>query len=80
MSETDTTYRLVVLGNPEMVGRTAASPELAKLVPGDIPIRGRDERLGLERTDWVDHFGKMKINRSILIEAENRPGEWDIGA
>ncbi|MGH6975457.1 MAG: hypothetical protein ACREED_00365 [Stellaceae bacterium] len=79
MSETDTTYRLVVLGNPDMVGRTAASPELAKLVPGDIPTRGRTERLGMERTEWVQHFEKMKVNRSILVTAESRPNEWTIG-
>lgn len=74
----DTTYRLIVLGNREIVGQTAASPELAKLAPGDLD-RNRDQRLGIERTDWVDHFGKMRVNRSILIEAEERPGEWTIG-
>lgn len=80
MSDTDTTYRLVVLDDPHTVGRTAVSPELAKLVPGDIRIRGREGRLGMERTDWVEDYGKMKINRSVLIEAEDHPGEWSIGA
>ena len=74
----DTTYRLVVLGDRENVGQTAASSELAKLVPGDLE-RG-NQRLGIERTDWVDHFGKMRIQRTILVEAEEAPGEWTIGA
>jgi hypothetical protein len=76
---TDTTYRLIVLGSDRAnVGQTALTPELAKLVPGDLN-RG-NQRLGMERTDWVDHFDKPKIIRSVLIEAESTPGEWTIGA
>jgi hypothetical protein len=77
LSETDTTYRLVDLNNPNNVGRTAATPELAKLVPGDLNREGR--RLGIERTDWVEHNGKPKISRTVLIEVEGVPGEWVIG-
>jgi hypothetical protein len=49
---------------------------LAKLVPGDLD---RSQRLGLEQTDWIDHFGKMRTHRSILIEAEDEPGQWTLG-
>jgi hypothetical protein len=73
----DTTYRLVVIGDRDNVGQTAASRELAMLVPGGLS-RG-NQRLGIEQTDWVDHFGKMKINRTILVDAEQQPGEWVIG-
>ncbi len=74
----DTTYRLIVLGDRENCGETAASPDLAKLVPGNL--NRANQRLGMERTDWADHFGKMRVHRSILVEAETQPGEWTIGA
>jgi hypothetical protein len=73
----DTTYRLVALGDPTNVGHTALTPELAMLVPGNLH-RG-DNRLGIERTDWVYDFGKPKVHRTILIEAEPFSGEWKIG-
>lgn len=80
MEELTPTYRLVLLSSPDIVGRTAASPDLAKLVPGDLgTMQYRGERLGIERTDWVDHFGKPKVQRSVLIEAEDRPGQWTLG-
>ena len=72
----NTTYRLVSLLDRTQVGQTAASPELAKLVPSDL---SRDERLGIEQTDWVEHFDKLKVQRSILIDAEGKPGEWKLG-
>jgi len=77
MSDIDTTYRLIVLGDRNNVGQTALTPELAKLVPGDL-FR-ENCRLGMERTDWADHLGKPKIVRTVLIDAESAPGEWAIG-
>jgi hypothetical protein len=79
MNEIETTYRLIVLGDRTNVGQTALTPELAKLAPGDL-IRGPDDRLGLERTDWAKDYGKPKNVRTVLIEAETSPGEWIIGA
>ena len=73
----DTTYRCINLVDRSEVGQTAASPELAKLVAGPV---SRAFRVGMERTDWVDHFGKMKVHRSILVDAESSPGDWDLGA
>ena len=32
----DTTYRLIALNDRNNYGQTAATPELAKLVPGDL--------------------------------------------
>ena len=76
---TDTTYRLISLnGDRTNVGQTALTPELAKFVPGDL--NRANQRLGMERTDWADHFDKPKIIRSVLVEAESIPGEWIIGA
>lgn len=72
----DSTYRLVVIGDRESAGETAATPELAKLVPPEV---GRERRLGLERTDWGEHFGKPRAIRTVLIEAETVPGEWVLG-
>ena len=73
----DTTYRLIAVGDNTNVGQTAATPELAKLVPGNLYREGK--RLGIERTEWTEHFEKPKIARTILIEAESRSGEWKIG-
>lgn len=72
----DTTYRLVSLADPSQTGDTAATPELARLVPCGID---RSHRIGIERTDWIEHFEKMKVHRTILIEAENEPREWNLG-
>lgn len=73
----NTTYRLVALIDRTQTGETAASPDLAKLVPADL---SRSIRLGMEQTDWSENFGKMKVNRSILIDAESKPDEWQLGA
>jgi hypothetical protein len=75
--DVDTTYRLVALGDSTNVGLTALTQDLAKLVPGNLHRGGN--RLGIERTDWVYDFGKPKVHRTILIEAEPRPGAWKIG-
>ena len=72
----DTTYRCVNLVDPSEVGQTAATPELARLAAWGL---SRTCRIGLERTDWVDQYGKMKVNRSVLIEAEDHPGQWTLG-
>src|SRR5262245_10553244 len=72
--QTDTTFRLVVVGDAEYRGRfgqTAPDPSLAKLVAGDLVNIDRSRyRLGMERTDWVGHPGKMKIHRSVVVDAE----------
>jgi hypothetical protein len=75
--ERDATYRLVVLGLEGVTGQTAATAELAKLLPPDID-RAK-YRLGLECTDWGDHYGKPRAMRTVLIEAESHPGEWEVG-
>ncbi len=73
----ETTYRLTSLFDRTLVGQTAATPELAKLAPGDL---SRADRLGLEQTDWEDTGGgRMRGRRTILIAAEDTPGEWDLG-
>ncbi len=73
----DTTYRLVDLSDTANVGKTASSPELAKLVPGDLRRSG--QRLGIEQTDWKDDFGKKRPYRSVIVDAETSPGDWTIG-
>ncbi len=78
MVDAEVTYRLVALNNPDIAGRTASSIELARLVPGDV-ARCRSEKLGLERTDWGEHYGKPKVIRTVLIDAESHPGEWTLG-
>jgi len=76
--EYEATYRLILLSNSEIVGRTAATRDLAMLAPGDLTSY-RSERLGLEQSDWVEEYGKPKIRRTILIDAESAPGEWTLG-
>jgi hypothetical protein len=73
------TFRLVALtGDRSRVGQTALTPDLAKLVPGEL-VQGA-QRLGMERTDWAEQFGKPKPIRTVLIDAESKEGEWQLGA
>jgi len=76
----DTTYRLIVLNVDQDIlsrGQTAATPELAKLVPGHLRRAG--QRLGIERTDWIEEYGKLRVLRSVIVEAEAEPSQWEIG-
>ena len=52
-----TTFRLISLEDRSLKGQTAASPELARLVPGEI--QAGKQRLGMEQTDWVEHADRM---------------------
>jgi len=76
----DTTYRLIAFGR-DIVGQTALTPDLARLVPGDLdnPMIRRKHRLGIERTDWTNDSGRPKPVRSVLIDAESSAGEWTLG-
>jgi hypothetical protein len=78
MDEIDTTYRLIDLANPNNVGQMAASPKLAKLVPGLLDRSNK--RLGIERTEWISKFGKLEPQRSTVVAVEDAPDEWVIGA
>lgn len=68
-----TTYRLVAPSAPTVFGPTARTPELAMLGLQSID---RDWPLALEQTDWVEKFDKWVVNRTIILEAEKRAGEW----
>lgn len=74
----DTTYRLVSLTEEGNSGQTAATADLAKLVPGNL-TRFEGTRLAIERTDWIEKYDKMVVNRSVIVEAESHPQEWTIG-
>jgi len=85
-----TLYRLIVLGRDGMYtyGTLAATPALARLAPGHL-IRRRDgvlQRLGITQSEtcgtWTDSAGNShtRYTASILVEAEDRPGQWTIGA
>ena len=74
----NTTYRLGDLEDSGNVGKTAATPELALLVPGDLRRTG-STRLCMVQTDWHEEYGKFKITRSIVTEAEAHAGEWKLG-
>lgn len=78
MEEVNVTYRLIDPNDRANVGQTAISPELALLLPGNIARDGR--RLAMERSDWIDDYGKPKIVRSVVIGVEEEPGSWTIGA
>jgi hypothetical protein len=43
------------------------------LIPGNLD-RG-NQRLGMERTDWGEQYGKPKAVRTVLIDAESAPGD-----
>lgn len=75
----DTTYRVIDLSDRQNVGQTALSPELAKLATTGM-WRSDKSRMALERTDWVDEFGKPKPRRTVVIEAEEPNGLWTIGS
>ena len=67
MQDMDTTYRLVALGDSSNVGQTAATPQLAKLVPGNLYREGN--RLGITSTPTVYIDGKKlpQINYFVAI-------------
>jgi hypothetical protein len=69
------TYKVVVIGSQQF-GKAAATPDLAKLAAGDLP---RDKRCGIEQTDWSEQHGRPLAYRTVLIEAESTPGEWQLG-
>ena len=77
MDDISVTYRLIDLNDRTNVGQTAISPELALLSPGNLARDGR--RLAMERSDWIDDYGKPKIARSVVIGVEEEPGSWAIG-
>jgi hypothetical protein len=74
----DTTYRIIALHDREIVGQTAETPELAKLVAPDVDRT--EVRLGLERTDWGNRHGTPQRVRTVLVAAEKHPGEWDLAS
>ncbi len=78
LSSPSVTYRLVSLTSDNVVGRTAATPELAKLVPPD-EIDRSIEIFGLERTEWNTTQGKLHRERTVLVEVEAYPNEWKLG-
>ena len=64
--------------DPDSCGKTASTPELAKLGAGELEMN-RENVLCLERTDWADNFGKPKAVRKVIVEAEKYVGEWKLG-
>jgi len=75
----DTTYKVVFLGGGS-IGPDAKSLELAKIACPSIDREDREgRRLAIEQTDWQDHSGEKRIQRTIVIEVEPAAGEWQIG-
>lgn len=75
----DTTYRLISLTEEGNCGQTGATAEIARLLSGNI-TRFTSTRLAIERTDWSNATGKLKPVRSVVIEVEDQPGQWTLGA
>ena len=69
------TYRVGSLNGPGNVGKTAKSPEIAKWAAQHLD---RSECLVLERTVWEERDYKLKPVFTVIDEAEQRPGEWDL--
>ena len=69
------TYRAGWLNDPHNVGKTAATPELAKWAARHLD---RSECLVLERTIWDERDHKLKPILTVIDEAERYPGEWDL--
>jgi hypothetical protein len=81
---TDVTFRLVSLSpdHGSIKGETALTADLARLIPGGLANpEVRKHRLGIERTDWSSAAGGKELRpiRTVLIDAESEPGEWEIG-
>jgi hypothetical protein len=76
--EIETTYRVIDLSDKNNVGQTAATPELAKLAAGGVG-RVPTSRFAIEMTDWADDWGKPKIRRSVITEAEAPNQPWKLG-
>jgi hypothetical protein len=69
------TYRVGSPNDPQNVGKTAATPELAKWAAQHLD---RSECLVLERTVWEERDYKLKPIFTVIDDAERRPGEWDL--
>jgi hypothetical protein len=76
--EVTTTFRLVELGDPQNVGQTALTEDLARLATGHL-LRLKGTLLSMERTDWVEKNGKMVPGRTVVVAAETEPHEWVTG-
>jgi hypothetical protein len=75
MMDPEVTFRVVGLRDG-MTGPTAATKDLAMLATKGMD---RSQRLGIEQTEWVDNFGKPKLVRTVLIDAESKPLDWEMG-
>ena len=71
----ETTYRVGALNDPTRVGKTAATPALAKWAARGLD---RSECLVLERTVWEERDFKLKPVFTVIDEAEMKPNEWDL--
>ena len=63
------------MNDPENVGKTAASPALAKWAARNLD---RSDCLVLERTVWEERDYKLKPVFTVIDDAEHKPGEWDL--
>lgn len=70
------TYRVGSLNDPTNVGKSAATPDLAKFAAGQLQ---RDECLVLERTNWEEKNGRLRPAWTVILDAEHSPREWDLG-
>lgn len=57
-----------------------AKPEQRRNLLNERLAAFRSQRLALEQTFRVDSFGKPKARHTVLIAAEEWPGEWALGA
>ena len=74
----ETTFRVIDLLDRTNVGPTAANPGLAKLAAGDLN-RSEGSRFAIEQTEWAEDFGKPKVRRSVIIDAEEPADRWKLG-
>jgi hypothetical protein len=73
----ETTYRVGTLNDHVNVGKTAATPELAKWAARNLD---RTECLVLERTVWEERDYKLKPVFTVIDDAEHCAGEWDLAS
>jgi hypothetical protein len=74
----NTTYKLTVIGR-DTIGDNAASPALARLAPGAMTLSDPPELLGVLLCEYVVDNGRHYLRAHTLIEAEDFPGQWQIG-
>ncbi len=79
------TFRVIDTVWTTNFGEHAATPELAKLAPGEnlertnsSPEGADPSRFAIEQTDWIEKDGKLEVVRRVIIDIEDPANPWKV--